>query len=171
LSEQKIVLYRLLAFFVDWLVIACWGGFLYVSVMSYTSGEIPSISSLWESQMVGFLFMTLPTILYFSFSESSKFQATIGKRVIGLSVVPQHEGSPMFSKVLLRNIVKFLPWEFGHLTANLAIYSSTAIPFWIYIAMSLSIAIPVWWLASIFFRGYAPYESISKTCVRLRAST
>ena len=53
------------------------------------------------------VFLTIQT-LYFSFMESSKYQASIGKIVLGLKVTDVN-GSPLdFTKALVRNLCKIL---------------------------------------------------------------
>ena len=65
------------------------------------------------------LTISLPTWLYFAWSEQSKWQATLGKRVFGL-IVTDTQGERMgFGRALLRTVIKLLPWELSHLTVNL----------------------------------------------------
>lgn len=47
-------------------------------------------------------------ILYYAFMESSKFQATLGKMVMGIRVVSNTGQKIDFSKALLRNLSKIL---------------------------------------------------------------
>lgn len=47
-------------------------------------------------------------ILYFSFMESSKFQATIGKMALGLIVTDLNGGKLDFTKAFIRNICKII---------------------------------------------------------------
>ena len=53
------------------------------------------------------VFLTIQT-LYFSFMESSKYQASIGKMVLGLKVTDVN-GNPLdFTKALVRNLCKII---------------------------------------------------------------
>ena len=47
-------------------------------------------------------------ILYFTFMESSKFQATIGKMALGLIVTDINGGKLDFSKAFIRNLCKII---------------------------------------------------------------
>jgi uncharacterized RDD family membrane protein YckC len=47
-------------------------------------------------------------ILYFTFMESSKFQATIGKMALGVIVTDMNGGKLDFSKALIRNLSKII---------------------------------------------------------------
>jgi uncharacterized RDD family membrane protein YckC len=47
-------------------------------------------------------------ILYYSFMESSKYQATIGKLVLGLKVTDESGGKLDFIKALVRNLCKIV---------------------------------------------------------------
>ncbi len=72
-----------------------------------------------------FLSVSLPAWLYFALTESSRHQATLGKRLLGLHVV-NLQGEPVdFGRALLRTVIKLLPWELTHL--------------------SLMLPVPLWW--------------------------
>lgn len=65
------------------------------------------------------LTISLPAWLYFAANESGARQATIGKRILGLIVADVSSKRISFGRALLRTIIKLLPWELSHLTANL----------------------------------------------------
>jgi len=160
-AKKQIAIRRFLAFGIDWLVIVVWAGVLFGIVMLSFSGQPPSPSGPWIGQAVGFFSMTLPVIFYFSICEASSWQATIGKRILLLRVVGSVTERMPFSRILLRNIVKFAPWELGHLVAQQAIFSpSSSIPNWIFAPMVLSFIIPLWWVISIYIAGVSPYDQI-----------
>ena len=48
------------------------------------------------------------TLLYFSYMESSKYQATFGKLALGIKVVDVHGSALEFPKALLRNLSKYV---------------------------------------------------------------
>ncbi len=72
---------RLLAFLIDWLILALWGGLLFASVMIATDGKPRQAGGPWIAHMISFLGMTLPFSLYFAFCESCQWRASIGKRL------------------------------------------------------------------------------------------
>ncbi|MBL8766248.1 MAG: RDD family protein [Planctomycetes bacterium] len=63
--------------------------------------------------------MSLPTWIYFVAFESSPWQATIGKRLLGLVVTDMDTGRPIWTRVLGRTWIKLLPWELIHVALNL----------------------------------------------------
>jgi uncharacterized RDD family membrane protein YckC len=161
-SSHKIAFLRYLAFGIDWLVIAVWAGVLYAIVMLSFSGQPPSPSGPWAGQALGFVSMTLPIIFYFSICEANTWRATLGKRIMSLCVNSTKPEAISFKRIILRNVVKFAPWELGHLVANQVIFSSSSsIPIWVYVPMILSFAIPLWWVISIFVRGNSPYDLLT----------
>jgi uncharacterized RDD family membrane protein YckC len=104
---------RLAAFAVDYVLIA-----LYLIVLTLVAVAIPSTTRVFRTpataQAVGVLFLTLPVMLYFSLGEASRHEATPGKRAVGIVVV-RASGKPMtLSRGLLRNALKFVPWELAH---------------------------------------------------------
>ena len=150
---------RLLAFLVDWLVIAAWGGLLFGTVMFSTGGTPPRPSDPWSAQAIGLLTMTLPVVLYFAFTESSRARASLGKSVLGLAVVGDVGGRLPFRLALLRTVAKLAPWELGHTVAQQAVASRDAgAPLWVWIPMAASLLGPAWWAVSIATTGRAPYD-------------
>jgi uncharacterized RDD family membrane protein YckC len=68
------------------------------------------------------LTISLPIWLYFSFSEISAHQATLGKRLLKLKTLDRDSGKKViFGQAILRTVVKLAPWEIAHLTNNLPI--------------------------------------------------
>lgn len=62
------------------------------------------------------LTVSLPTWLYFTLSERSKRQGTIGKQLLGLQVADIAGQRISFGRALLRTMVKLAPWEITHLS-------------------------------------------------------
>lgn len=60
--------------------------------------------------------VSLPVWLYFVLSERSAYQATIGKRLLGLYVTDLDGHRIGFGRALLRTAVKMIPWELTHLS-------------------------------------------------------
>ncbi|HEX7326237.1 MAG TPA: RDD family protein [Rhodanobacteraceae bacterium] len=160
---------RLLAFCVDWLVIAVWGAALFAAVVVLHPGHLPRPGSAWHAEAIGFLAMTVPVVLYFSLAECSSAQATLGKRALGLRVLAHGGGRMSARAAFLRNGVKFAPWELGHVVANQAAFSTVGVPAWAYLPMVFSFLLPAWWVASILVKGRAPYDAVaSAQVVRVR---
>ena len=66
------------------------------------------------AELVGFLTLTGPVILYFAFTEASAWQATVGKRALRLVVVGPGGGRLSLGRAFVREVVRFLPWEMAH---------------------------------------------------------
>lgn len=150
---------RVGAFSIDWLLIAAWGGTLFSVVLYLSDGEPPEGANPWIGQLVGFVSMTLPVLLYFTLCECSSFQATLGKRCLGLSVTSVDFGRLNFQHSLLRNALKFLPWELGHLGAQQMFFAGEAEPAtWIWLPLLASMIIPVLWFLHLLRMGDTPYD-------------
>ncbi len=67
-----------------------------------------------RAQAIGFALVTLPVGLYFALSEASRWQATWGKRRLGLIVAGPDGGRLGLGRSLARTAVKFVPWELAH---------------------------------------------------------
>jgi uncharacterized RDD family membrane protein YckC len=66
------------------------------------------------AELVGFLTLTCPVILYFALTEVSSWQATLGKRALRIVVVGQAGTRLPFGRAIVREVVRFLPWEMAH---------------------------------------------------------
>jgi uncharacterized RDD family membrane protein YckC len=124
--ERAVAVRRVLAFAIDWLVVVLWGGVVFAAVMIATSGNPPRPENPWSGQVIGLIAMTVPVTLYFALCESSAMRASLGKRMVGLVVTRETGGRLLFGAALLRNGVKFVPWEFGHTVAQQAAFSGEA---------------------------------------------
>jgi len=66
-----------------------------------------------------FLTVSLPVWFYFTLSERSKLQGTIGKQLLGLQVTDMAGQRISFGRALFRTMVKLAPWEITHLSLML----------------------------------------------------
>lgn len=170
-NSRNLGVLRVAAFAIDWVVIAVWGGSMFGLVMVFSNGKPSSFSDPWVSQGVGFLVMTLPVTLYFGISERSRFRASIGKALVGLRVGTPDGELLTLRQSLTRTICKFAPWELGHLVAQQAMFSGEqGIPTWVYLPMSMSFLLPLWWVGSLLMKGSAPYDAWVGACVRRSTS-
>jgi uncharacterized RDD family membrane protein YckC len=158
-TERAIALRRLFAFAIDWLVVVLWGGVVFGAVMLATGGDPPRPANPWAAQAIGFLTMTAPVTLYFALCESSAMRASLGKRVLALAVSRETGERLPFGSALLRNAVKFVPWEFGHMVAQQAIFSGDAeFPAWLWGPVIIAYGGPLWWLVALIATGRTPYD-------------
>lgn len=110
---------RIAAFLLDYLIIAAY--IIVLIVVSVLLGLGPlrqAFQGLFanpnSSELSAFLLLVLPVILYFALFESSTWQATCGKRKVGLRVTDTHGERLSFARSLVRSLIKFLPWELTH---------------------------------------------------------
>ncbi len=169
-NERAVAVRRLLAFAIDWLIVVLWGGVLFGAVMIATGGNPPRPGNPWKAQGIGFLTMTLPVTLYFALCESSAMRASLGKRVLGLVVFRETGERLLFGSALLRNALKFVPWEFGHTMAQQAAFSGEAgFPVWAWGPATVALVGPLWWLVALIATGRTPYDRWASARVALSA--
>lgn len=105
------------AFALDYIVIL--GYLLGITLLSLLVNTFFGLN-LWlfenriRAQLIAFLLITLPVILYFAISESSVHQATWGKQRLKLKVADRNGNRIRFWRALGRTTLKFLPWEISH---------------------------------------------------------
>lgn len=110
---------RVAAFLFDYLIIATY--LIVLIIVSVLLGSGPLRQPFQElfanpnsAEISAFLLLVLPVILYFALFESSSWQATWGKRKIGLRVINAQGERLTFGRSLVRSFIKFLPWELTH---------------------------------------------------------
>jgi uncharacterized RDD family membrane protein YckC len=110
---------RVAAWLLDYLVIL---GYLIVLTATSLGALSSPAASMFSSaltmpitaELVGFLTLTGPVILYFALCEASTWQATLGKRALGVVVVGPGGTRLPFGRTIVREVVRFLPWEMAH---------------------------------------------------------
>jgi len=109
---------RILAFALDYLVIGLYIGL--ITAVSFVIGSLsPDVMSALFSnpasgQLTVFSALTLPVMFYFALTESSPWQASLGKRILRLQVVRQSGDRLSVGQSILRSAVKLIPWELAH---------------------------------------------------------
>ncbi|MDO4241119.1 MAG: RDD family protein [Microbacteriaceae bacterium] len=133
---------------IDYLVILAYLLLLFavsMGVYSLLFRGIPSIGEL-ETQLISAFLSVIPIILIFSYLDYAK-SGSIGKRIAGLKLVYKRKS---VQASLIRNIIKFLPWQLGHTSAIHGIYSGYD---GIAVALSVaSMALAFVLICMIFFR-------------------
>jgi uncharacterized RDD family membrane protein YckC len=110
---------RVGAWLLDYLLIAAYLVVLTVAslglrISPMEAGLGGALSRPVAAELAGFLLLTLPVVLYFALCEASRWQATLGKRALRLAVVDARGGRLTPRRALLREAVRFLPWELSH---------------------------------------------------------
>ncbi|MFK7801561.1 MAG: RDD family protein [Anaerolineae bacterium] len=146
---------RLIGFGFDYLIISAYIIFLILVTLGLFSilGVSPGDSSLFENpiiaDLISFLTLILPVILYFTFLESSSTRATWGKRKAGVQVTNQSGGRLTKGQALIRSLIKFLPWQIAH-TSLFHIEGWPMAPEDPSLAVTIGL-IAVWVLVGIYF--------------------
>ena len=104
---------RVKAFLIDYVLLLLYASLLFLVTWALNGGELQPMTPL-KGQLIGFFTLTLPLFLYFTLLEGGARNATIGKRVMSISVRNKEGGRPALQQVVIRNLVKFLPWEIAH---------------------------------------------------------
>ena len=109
---------RALAFAIDYVLIL---GYLVVLIVAGVAASRSSptlardlFANPASAQLTGFLAVTLPVSLYFALLESSRWQASLGKRRLGLRVARAGGARLSRARALGRTLLKFVPWELAH---------------------------------------------------------
>lgn len=111
---------RLKAFALDYIPVACYillllgVSFAFTRVMNALGTPIFWPENPVHGDLIAFLTLVLPVILYFSLQESSSKRSSWGKRRVGLLVVDDYGGKLTFWRAFLRSFLKFLPWQIAH---------------------------------------------------------
>jgi len=112
---------RIKALLWEWIFISAYLiALLFFTLMFYhfVIGSMPVFSQT-QSQWIAFLASILPIIGIFTFWEGKSPYASIGKRKSGLMVRYQH--NPIRGSII-RNVLKFLPWQLGHMSTIRGMY-------------------------------------------------
>ena len=170
--KTSIVIKRIKAFLIDYLIIL-----IYLGLLVATSLLISRIFHLGSEnvspaigELIAFVTLTLPIILYFTLSENGKYAGTIGKRKFGLHVVSKSFTKASFWQLLIRNCIKFLPWELAHFFVFRLFYfasTSTITPTWVLTGLISSQLLAIIYLLFLIFskNKRSVYELFSQTRV------
>ncbi len=141
---------RVKAFLIDYLVIS-----MYLVILLGINLLInPSVfegglqASQLQTHLIAFVSSVLPVILVFSLLEA-RYKKTMGAHVMKITI--QYADNP-YRRSLLRNALKFLPWQLGHTSAIYAIYAGADLLF--YLITTLNALLIVAYLIS--FLWYPP---------------
>lgn len=157
---MHLIIKRFLAFMIDWLIIVLYACTLFGIMIVLASQGLVMLGPMYplKGQLVAFLTLTLPVVLYYVIMECSTRHASIGKRIMKIRV------SGSTGSIVLRNVIKFLPWEFAHagiLWVNYIGHVET--PLWIWALLILpQLAVAAYLVSIILTRGErSVYDIIS----------
>lgn len=132
---------RFKALFFDWLFVSAYLVLLLLVTLAFyflVWGKIPRFTNA-QAQLVATFTSIVPIILIFSIMEGSGSFASWGKRKTKLKVI--YKDMPLM-RSLVRNTLKFLPWQFGHMSTINGIYTDFGTPFSMAF-FSLSMVLPL----------------------------
>lgn len=112
---------RLIELLVDYLIIIVYLVLLLIvnlGIILFIFKGMPKYTEM-QAQLIATFTSVIPIILIFSYLDYFK-NGSIGKRVSGLKLTYTNQS---FSSSLLRNIIKFLPWQLGHVGVIHGIYN------------------------------------------------
>lgn len=144
---------RLKALFIDYLCILAYLVIFFIimiSIYTFILNEIPEVTET-QTQWITFLTTVFPVTVYFILKEARKPYVSFGKKKVGLKI--NYTGDPIKGSVI-RNVLKFLPWHFGHVSVIKAAYSNAfTIPAALYYGLSI-ILLVTYILMAIFRRDH-----------------
>lgn len=113
---------RLKELLFDYLLIVVYLALLFGVVMTgymFLFDGVPEMSEL-AAQVIALFTSVVPVVLIFSYLDYSK-GGSFGKRKAGLTLIYREKS---LKASLLRNCVKFLPWQIGHMSTIHGIHSN-----------------------------------------------
>ncbi len=149
---------RVAAWMLDYVVIAAYLILLTaasLAVLATPAGPAlnAALTRPFTAELVGFLTLTTPVVLYFALLESSTWQATLGKRTLGIVVAGPDGGRLTVGRALAREATRFLPWELSHaIIWRLALSpAKNSFPAWAGVGFALVYLIVFAYLVTLFF--------------------
>ena len=141
---------RFKALFIDYLCIVAYLLVLMgVAMACYKLffGKVPEFTVM-QSQLVAFFTSVLPVMGWFAFVESRKDFASLGKRKVGIQVKYVKFGKNPIVSSILRNALKFLPWQLAHMAVIGGVYDGFESPN----LMIVTLVLPVIYIAMVVLR-------------------
>jgi uncharacterized RDD family membrane protein YckC len=163
----KTLTHRILACIIDYGIIAAYATLLFLvanlffSIFDWRPGNNPIIG-----QLIGFFMLTFPVVTYSYLTEKSNWRGTVGKKLQKLIVLTDQNKSA--KNILIRNVLKFLPWELAHTGVHWTMYyNSNGIetPLWTWVILILPQVFVLGYFVSILIsKGESSiYDKISNT--------
>jgi|SRR5690554_24766 len=112
-------------------------------------GSMPEVSMM-GTQLISFFTTVFPVTLYYTWRESKAPYQTFGKHKVGISIHYEGKGNRTM-KALVRNALKFLPWQIAHIAVIRGIYEGFDSPLTLTL-YAISILLPIVYVAMVFVR-------------------
>jgi uncharacterized RDD family membrane protein YckC len=122
------------------------------------------------AQLLGFVVLVLPVGIYLFVTESSARQATVGKRVLRMRVVTRDGSRAPAWRILVRTVVKLLPWEIAHFFVwhTVAAASGDGVfPPWLIAGLIVADVLPVAYVLTVLLEPQrrGPHDLVAGTRV------
>lgn len=165
----RLLIHRVLAWIIDYGIIVLYAVLLFTVTRTLFNVKLAYLNPYF-GQLISFLTLTLPVIAYSYLTEKSKLKATIGKRFLNLIVLTPENRTPQ--SILLRNVLKYLPWELAHTGVHWIIYFESIgseIPIWTWVILIVpQIMVFIYFFSIILSKGKESiYDKISGTRLKL----
>ena len=166
----RLLLRRISAMLIDCLVIVAYALLLFalmISIKASTGWPSFKVSPL-AGQLLSLISLTIPVLMYSILCEKSGYQAKIGKRFMHIQVKFTGQSVAMNQGIIMRNLLKFLPWEIAHTGVHwLSYYTdlNKPIPLWIWLLLVSSQLLVFVYLGSTLFdkQGRTFYDKLALT--------
>lgn len=164
---MHLIFKRMLAWFIDWILIVVYACILFALMAALSWFGVITLDAVHpvQGQLIGFFTLTLPVILYCIFFEARK-KATIGKRIMKIEVTGT---SLTIGEIVIRNAIKFIPWELAHAGVLWINYINTPeTPLWIWLLLIVPQALVIIYFMSVVATkgSRSLYDMIAGTRVR-----
>lgn len=169
---------RIGALLIDYALILGW-----IAVVAGVSALVAAVSGGYANwldwgtaaaELLGFAVLVLPVGVYLFLCERSARQATVGKRALRMKVVAVDGSRPSAVRILVRTIVKLLPWEVAHFfvwqTVDAVSRGDGAFPAWLLAGLVVADLLPVIYVLVVAFQRdrRGPHDLVAGTRVVMR---
>jgi len=159
---------RFMALLIDYLLVVLWGVILFaISIFIYNVilDGIPKFDEIGMNLIS--LTMIVPVILYSIIMEAGKKHGTLGKQKMKIKVSAIDCNAVNLRHIIVRNMIKFLPWQFGHMMMFRGFALNWELsPYWKSMLI-ITVILPIIWIAVVVIRNdhKGIHDLIAKTTV------
>ncbi len=146
---------RFLALFLDFLLIIGYALVLFVLSMFIYLVPLGGVPMFNESGMnLLSLALIIPSALYCIIMECTTKHATVGKRAARIKVASTRLGRLRVWQVIVRNIIKFLPWQLAHMAIIHGVATGWDSDMFTTVVLYTASALALLWVGSLFGRKH-----------------
>lgn len=153
MKNNKVLGRRFLALLIDFVLVILWGVLLFL-VSSIVYLQVLNGAPVFDELGMNLISLTMivPVVLYSIIMESTKKNGTVGKRIERLKVSSARNDILSFKQIVIRNVVKYFPWQFGHMIIFRGIALKWEISvFWMFMLIVANL-LPIIWIMVVVIR-------------------